>query len=102
MPNGFYLSNDGIDIPDRDSPTRLTDQLDHSNGIVRQWMIEDPAFAAQINAAHAQSLYLAAYETGDAVNIDGEVFVIPGSEAEGYLAAADALLDALDGALPFF
>jgi hypothetical protein len=102
MPNDLNRGsrNDPDDFGDR--RVDLQEQLDRSNAIVQQWMLEDPAFAAQMNATHAQSLYLAAYETGDAVYVDGDVFVIPGSEAEGYLAAADAYLDALNSGLPFF
>jgi hypothetical protein len=58
----------GLDIPpsDRDNPNLFTDQLDRSNRIVRQWMLEDPAFAAQMNLAESAALGRAAIDSGTA------------------------------------
>ncbi len=44
----------------------FTQQLDHSNWIVQQWMLEDPAFAAQLHAAEARALQQEAVDTGTA------------------------------------
>jgi hypothetical protein len=58
----------GLDIPpsDSDNPNRLTDQLDRSNRIVRQWMLEDPAFAAQMHLAESAALGQAAIDSSTA------------------------------------
>jgi hypothetical protein len=78
-------------------PNKFTRQLDISNGIVRQWMLEDPAFAAQMHAAEALALQQAAVDTGTAwetFDANGEHRgwgFVAGSEGERLLMEAYAV-----------